>query len=65
MYVVRGEAGGSEESTGGKGLGQKKPGDSQSQQNPQPIVVNVGSYHRGTILRLREAIEEDQGEADQ
>ncbi len=63
-YVVRGEAGGSEESTGGKGLGQKveptsKPGDSQSQQNPQPIVVNVqlpqgyhpqaqGSYRRGT-----------------
>ncbi len=59
MYVVRGEAGGSEESTGGKGLGQKKPGDSQSQQNPQPIVVNVqlpqgyhpqaqGSYRRGS-----------------
>ncbi len=43
---MRGEAGGSEESTGGKGLGQKveptsKPGDGQSQQNPQPIVVNV------------------------
>ncbi len=38
-YVVRGEAGGSEESTGGKGLGQKleptsKPRDGQSQQNP-------------------------------
>ncbi len=63
-YVVRGEAGGSEESTGGKELGQKvepksKPGDSQSQQNPQPIVVNVqlpqgyhpqaqGSYRRGS-----------------
>ncbi len=44
--VVRGEAGESEESTGGKGLGQKvkptsNPRDSQSQQNPQPIVVNV------------------------
>ncbi len=63
-YVVRGEAGVSEESTGGKGLGQKveptsKPGDGQSQQNPQPIVVNVqlpqgyhpqaqGSYRRGS-----------------
>ncbi len=63
-YAVRGEAGGSEESTGGKGLGQKveptsKPGDSQSLQNPQPIVVNVplpqgyhpqaqGSYRRGS-----------------
>ncbi len=40
---MRGEAGGSEESTGGKGLGQKveptsKPGDGQSQQN---LVVNV------------------------
>ncbi len=46
-YIVRGEAGGSEESTGGKGLGQKveptKPGEKsgQSQQNPQPIVLNV------------------------
>ncbi len=63
-YVVRGEAGVSEESTGGKGLGQKveptsKPRDGQSQQNPQPIVVNVqlpqgyhpqaqGSYRRGS-----------------
>ncbi len=61
---MRGEAGGSEESIGGKGLGQKveptsKPGDGQSQQNPQPIVVNVqlpqgyhpqaqGSYRRGS-----------------
>ncbi len=64
MYVVRGEAGGSEESTGGKGLGQKveltsKSGDGQSQQNPQPKVINVqlpqgyhpqaqGSYRRGS-----------------
>ncbi len=61
---MRGEAGVSEESTGGKGLGQKveptsKPGDGQSQQKPQPIVVNVqlpqgyrpqaqGSYRRGS-----------------
>ncbi len=61
---MRGEARGSEESTGGKGLGQKveqtsKPGDSQSQPNLQPIVVNVqlpqwyhpqaqGSYRRGS-----------------
>ncbi len=63
-YVVRGEAGVSEESTGGKELAQKveptsKPRDSQSQQNPQPIVVNMqlpqgyhpqaqGSYRRGS-----------------
>ncbi len=59
---MRGEAGGSEESTGGKGLvvePTSKPGDGQSQQNPQPIVVNVqlpqgyhpqaqGSYRRGS-----------------
>ncbi len=59
---MRAEAEGSEESTGGKGLGQKveptsKPGDGQGQQNPQPIVVNVqlpqwyhpqGSYRRGS-----------------
>ncbi len=61
---MRCEAGGSEESTGGKGMGQKveptsKPGDGQSQHNPQPIVVNVqlpqgyhpqaqGSYRRGS-----------------
>ncbi len=54
-YVVRAEAEGSEESTGGKGL--SKPGDGQGQQNPQPTVVNVqlpqwyhpqGSYRRGS-----------------
>ncbi len=69
-YVVRGEAGGSEESTGGKGLGQKveptsKPGDGQSQQNPQPIVVHVqlpqgyhpqaqGSYRRGSEMQAND-----------
>ncbi len=64
-YVVRGEAGGSEESTGGKGLGQKglgqkveptsKLGDGQSQQNPQPIVVNVQlpqGYHPQVLGKL-------------
>ncbi len=63
-YVVRGEAGGSEESTREKRLDQKveptsKLGDGQSQLNPQPNVVNMqlpqgyhpqaqGSYKRGS-----------------